>query len=65
MLILRSKNMIPCNNQFLIQDNIGAVVENLQSDYLTTGSKVKEFEGVIASYCVAVANGIYCFLKKT
>lgn len=38
------------------------VVEVLKSDFLTTGSKVKEFEKKILSYCdvkycVAVSNG--------
>jgi len=54
--------MIPYGKQFLIQDDIDAVVETLQSDYLTTGPKVKEFENALAAYCevkycVAVANG--------
>ncbi len=53
---------IPYGKQFLEQDDINAVVETLQSDYLTTGPKVKEFEDALAAYCevkycVAVANG--------
>ena len=54
--------MIPYGKQFLKQDDIDAVVETLNSDYLTTGPKVKAFEDALASYCevkycVAVANG--------
>ena len=53
---------IPYGKQSLDQNDIDAVVETLQSDYLTTGPKVKEFENEIAEYCgarycVAVANG--------
>lgn len=55
-------NFIPYGKQLLDQDDIDAVVETLQSDYLTTGPKVKEFEDALATYCeakycVAVANG--------
>ena len=54
--------MIPYGKQYLIQDDIDAVVETLESDYLTTGPKVKAFEEALAEYCevkhcVAVANG--------
>ena len=37
-------NFIPYGKQLLAQDDIDAVVEVLNSDYLTTGPKVKEFE---------------------
>ena len=55
-------NFIPYGKQYIQQDDIDAVVETLQSDFLTTGPKVKEFEDALASYCgakyvVAVANG--------
>jgi len=55
-------NFIPYGKQSLDQNDIDAVVETLNSDYLTTGPKVKAFEEAIAnysnvSYCVAVANG--------
>lgn len=55
-------DFIPYGKQLLAQDDIDAVVEILQSDYLTTGPKVKEFEDALAAYCeikycVAVANG--------
>ena len=54
--------MIPYGKQYLIQDDIDAVVETLESDYLTTGPKVKAFEDALATYCevkycVAVSNG--------
>ncbi len=53
---------IPYGKQLLDQDDIDAVVETLQSDYLTTGPKVKEFEDALATYCevkycVSVSNG--------
>jgi len=53
---------IPYGKQFLVQNDIDAVVETLQLDYLTTGPKVKEFEEALAAYCevkycVAIANG--------
>jgi UDP-4-amino-4,6-dideoxy-N-acetyl-beta-L-altrosamine transaminase len=54
--------MIPYGKQFIEQDDIDAVVSVLQSDYLTTGPKVKEFEDALSrycnvTYCIAVANG--------
>ena len=53
---------IPYGKQFLVQDDIDAVVETLQSDYLTTGPKVRAFEDALTKYCdvkycIAVANG--------
>jgi len=55
-------NFIPYGKQSIEQDDIDAVIETLNSDYLTTGPKVKAFEEAIANYCdakycVAVANG--------
>ncbi len=55
-------NFIPYGKQYIQQDDIDTVIETLQSDYLTTGPKVKEFEDALASYCgakyvVTVANG--------
>jgi len=55
-------NFIPYGKQLIKQDDIDAVVQTLQSDYLTTGPKVKEFEDSLseycdATYCVAVSNG--------
>lgn len=69
-------HFIPYGKQSIDQSDIDAVVETLQSDFLTTGPKVKEFEEAIAlycgaKYCVAVANGTaalhlasICLLKK-
>ena len=53
---------IPYGKQTINEDDIKAVTEVLKSDFLTTGSKVKEFEEKIASYCgvkycVVVSNG--------
>ena len=55
-------NFIPYGKQLLKQDDIDTVVDTLQSDYLTTGPKVKAFEDALAAYCevkycIAVANG--------
>lgn len=55
-------NFIPYGKQLIDQEDIDNVVSTLQSDYLTTGPKVKEFEKSIAvycgaKYCVAVSNG--------
>ena len=54
--------MIPYGKQFIIQEDIDAVITTLESDYLTTGPKVKEFEEALSKYCqvkycVAVSNG--------
>lgn len=53
---------IPYGRQCIEQDDIDAVLEVLQSDFLTTGPTVKEFEDAVAQYtgtkyAVAVANG--------
>jgi len=55
-------NFIPYGKQQIEQDDIESVINTLQSDYLTTGPKVKEFEDGLsdycgANYCVAVSNG--------
>jgi UDP-4-amino-4,6-dideoxy-N-acetyl-beta-L-altrosamine transaminase len=54
--------MIPYGKQNITEADIQAVVETLQSDYLTQGPKIKEFEEAFADYvgakyAVAVANG--------
>ncbi len=54
--------MIPYGKQFISQEDIDAVVVTLESDYLTTGPKVKAFEEALSKYCkvkycVAVSNG--------
>lgn len=65
MLIIRShSNMkpIPYGKQTITQNDIDAVIETLQSDFLTQGPKIEEFEKAFAEYigvkyAVAVANG--------
>jgi len=53
---------IPYGHQFIDDEDIGAVVEALKSDWLTTGPKVDEFEKAICAYtgakhAVAVNSG--------
>ena len=55
-------NFIPYGKQLLERDDIDAVVEVLNSDYLTTGPNIQAFEDALSSYCgvkytIAVANG--------
>lgn len=55
-------NFIPYGKQNIDDNDINSVVEVLNSDYLTTGPKVREFEDKIceytnAKYCLAVSNG--------
>lgn len=55
-------NLIPYGRQHITPEDIEAVVATLQSDFLTQGPKVAEFEQkfaeyVGAKYAVAVANG--------
>ncbi|ALO41447.1 UDP-4-amino-4,6-dideoxy-N-acetyl-beta-L-altrosamine transaminase [Pseudoalteromonas phenolica] len=45
--------MIPYGKQHIDQDDINAVVEVLNSDYLTQGPRVPQFEGKVAEYCNA------------
>ncbi|HET8858761.1 UDP-4-amino-4,6-dideoxy-N-acetyl-beta-L-altrosamine transaminase [Marivirga sp.] len=57
-----SQQIIPYGKQNITETDIQAVVETLQSDYLTQGPKIKEFEDAFAQYigskyAVAVANG--------
>ncbi|MDM3872388.1 UDP-4-amino-4,6-dideoxy-N-acetyl-beta-L-altrosamine transaminase [bacterium SCSIO 12696] len=42
--------MIPYGRQDISKDDIDAVVSVLQSDFLTQGPKVPEFEGVVCTY---------------
>lgn len=54
--------MIPYGKQQITPDDIQAVVETLQSDFLTQGPKIAEFESAFAQYigckyAVALANG--------
>lgn len=53
---------IPYGRQEITAEDIQAVIETLQSDYLTQGPRIREFEVAFASYigcayAVAVANG--------
>ena len=53
---------IQYGKQLIEEDDIRAVIEALQSDFLTTGPKVKEFEACLcaetgAPYAAALANG--------
>ena len=53
---------IPYGKQWIDDEDVRSVVETLESDYLTTGPKVVEFEKAVAEYCgakyaVAVSNG--------
>lgn len=53
---------IPYGRQHITQEDIDAVIETLQSDFLTQGPKVEEFEKKFAAYigsvyAVAVSNG--------
>lgn len=56
------ETFLPYGRQWLDKDDIEAVVKVLQSDYLTTGPKIAEFERsfakyVGAKYAVAISNG--------
>lgn len=53
---------IPYGRQNITQEDINAVIETLQSDFLTQGPKIAEFEEAFAKYvgskyAVALANG--------
>lgn len=53
---------IPYGRQHITEEDIQAVVETLQSDYLTQGPRITEFEEAFANYvgsqfAVAVSNG--------
>jgi UDP-4-amino-4,6-dideoxy-N-acetyl-beta-L-altrosamine transaminase len=57
-----TNNPIPYGRQAIQQDDIDAVIEVLQSDFLTQGPKIQEFEEKFADYignkyAVAVSNG--------
>ncbi len=56
------RRVIPYGKQTIDEDDIKAVVEVLESDWLTTGPKIEEFERAICSFTsarigVAVSNG--------
>jgi len=55
-------DFIPYGKQTIEQEDIDNFVDTLKSDFLTTGSKVNEFEQLIyertnAKYCISVSNG--------
>src|SRR5690606_39226224 len=55
-------NPIPYGRQNITEEDIEAVVETLNSDYLTQGPKIAEFEEAFSNYVgskfsVAVSNG--------
>ncbi len=55
-------DFIPYGKQSIDEEDINSVVEVLKSDFLTTGSKVQDFEKALctytgAKYCVSVSNG--------
>ncbi len=45
-----TKHTIPYGRQAILQDDIDAVIETLQADFLTQGPKVAEFEEKFAAY---------------
>ena len=45
--------MIPYGKQDISQQDIDAVVQVLQSDFLTQGPQVPKFERKVADYCCA------------
>lgn len=55
-------SFIPYGKQWVDGEDIRSVVNVLESDYLTTGPKVSEFEQAVTEYCgakyaVVVSNG--------
>lgn len=57
-----NKNLIPYGKQYIDDDDIKAVIDTLNSDYMTQGPKIKEFEDMVAKYhkckyAVAFCNG--------
>lgn len=46
-------SIIPYGRQDITLEDIAAVIEVLQSDWLTQGPKIPEFEAALASYCGA------------
>jgi perosamine synthetase len=61
-MVSGERSILPYARQWIDEDDIQAVVEVLRSDWLTTGPKVAEFEGVFANFvgakeAVAVSSG--------
>lgn len=44
---------LPYSHQWIEADDVGAVVETLQGDWITQGPRVAEFEARVAEYCGA------------
>jgi len=69
-------NFIPYGKQLIDKEDIDCVLKTLQSNFLTTGPKIEEFEKALSKYCgakyvVALSNGTaalhlasLCLLKK-
>lgn len=60
--LTKVEKAIPYGRQNITQEDIDAVISALQSDYLTQGPKIAEFEAAFAeyigcNYAVAVSNG--------
>ncbi|GEK33623.1 UDP-4-amino-4,6-dideoxy-N-acetyl-beta-L-altrosamine transaminase [Kurthia sibirica] len=58
----KRNEFLPYGQQSISDDDIAAVLETLQSPFLTTGPKIKEFENAVANYvgvnyAVAFSNG--------
>ena len=51
------KDFIPYGRQWIVEEDIEAVIDVLNSDWITTGPKVNEFEENVARIC-GVRNGI-------
>ena len=45
--------VIPYGRQWIDENDVQSVVETLRSDRITQGPKVKEFESILAKYCMA------------
>lgn len=59
---MKKKSFIPYSKQWMDKDDIRAVVKVLESDWITQGPKIKEFENKLSKYCgakyaVAVSSG--------
>lgn len=59
---MKQKKVIPYGRQNITREDIDSVITALQSDYLTQGPRIAEFEAAFAeyvgsSYAVSVANG--------
>lgn len=60
--MIKRENFLPYGQQCIDEDDIQAVIETLQSPFLTTGPKIQQFEQCVAEYvgvkyAVAFSNG--------